>query len=101
LIGASQSEPSWYRDSYSRDTRKLRRDSTPIKNRGPVYRERRKMTQIEQAIDDSIMQDRIVDVEATPANLDELRAECDDDCDGTGGDYWGDRDGSAWRISAR
>jgi hypothetical protein len=60
------------------------------------------MSKIEQAIEESILQDRIVHVEASDEEMNELSAESDDEVEnGSETEYWGkDEEGNTWRVHA-
>jgi hypothetical protein len=57
---------------------------------------------VQSAIDESILRNAIVHVEATPEDLEDLACECDDSVsDGPVTEFWGaDDDGRAWRVHA-
>ena len=61
--------------------------------------ERRARQEVRQAIEDSIREDRIVHLAATPEIEAALVAECDDcaEVDAVT-EYWGTDDGAAWRV---
>ena len=58
------------------------------------------MTNAENAIQKSIMQDRIVTIEApAPADIEKLKNECDDWVEnGSVIEFWGKDDGDNWRV---
>ena len=64
------------------------------------HTERRARQEVRQAIEDSIREDRIVHLEATPEITAALVTECEDYACLGGGEteYWGTDDGAAWRV---
>jgi hypothetical protein len=60
------------------------------------------MSKVEQAIEESVLRDQIVHVEASDEEMDELSAESDDWVEnGSETEYWGkDEDGNTWRVHA-
>lgn len=62
--------------------------------------ERRARQEVRQAIEESIREDRIVHLAATPEITASLVTECEDYACLGGGEteYWGTDDGAAWRV---
>jgi hypothetical protein len=60
------------------------------------------MSRVEQAIEESILQDRIVHVDVSDEEMDELSAESDAEVEnGSETEYWGkDEEGNTWRVHA-